>query len=268
MLAKPGKPWLNSPTFSSLESITSTVTLGVDSLETFSGRFVAAMNGEPQGAYITFASADLLFETLTQRRWNILRLMIGVGSLSLRELARRAGYSTQTVQRDAAALLNVVGVLECNADGTIDFPYDAVHVDFMLTANWFPWPAHLMAARSQNSRPRNFGSCRVRKRSVAVAGHRILHVCRVSCPALSAHKFLCERFQKPRISARSDDGCRLLVEYLRRGLEQEADQLIDPGDDQLNVVPHPRRAPSAPANHRCGHADPDTKTTFAPFFWM
>jgi predicted transcriptional regulator len=112
----------------------STVTLGVDSLEAFSGRFVAAMNGEPQGAYITFASADLLFETLTQRRWNILRLMTGAGPLSLRELARRAGYSTQTVQRDAAALLNV-GVLERNADGTIDFPYDAVHVDFILSAN-------------------------------------------------------------------------------------------------------------------------------------
>ncbi|MFM0216248.1 HVO_A0114 family putative DNA-binding protein [Paraburkholderia caledonica] len=134
MLAKSGKRWLNSPTFSSLESVMSTVTLGVDSLETFSGRFVAAMNGEPQGIYITFASADLLFETLTQRRWHILRLMTGAGPLSVRELARRAGYSTQTVQRDATALLNV-GILERNADGTIDFPYDAVHVDFLLTAN-------------------------------------------------------------------------------------------------------------------------------------
>ncbi|MGF6972345.1 hypothetical protein QFZ94_000772 [Paraburkholderia sp. JPY465] len=30
-------------------------------------------------------------------------------------------------------LLNA-GVLDRNADGTIEFPYDAVHVDFMITA--------------------------------------------------------------------------------------------------------------------------------------
>jgi predicted transcriptional regulator len=111
-----------------------TVTLGVDSLETVSGRFVAAMKGEPQGAYITFASADLLLQTLTPRRWSILRSMTGAGPLSLRALARRAGCNARTAQRDVEALLDV-GVLERKADGTLEFPYDAMHVDFMLTAN-------------------------------------------------------------------------------------------------------------------------------------
>jgi predicted transcriptional regulator len=111
-----------------------TVTLGVGSLETVSGSFVAAMKGEPQGAYITFASADLLLQTLTLQRWSILRSMTGAGPLSLRAVARRAGCDARTAQRDVEALLNV-GVLERNADGTIEFPYDAVHVDFMLTAN-------------------------------------------------------------------------------------------------------------------------------------
>lgn len=111
-----------------------TVTLGVGSLDTVSSRFVAAMHGEPQGAYITFTSADLLLQTLTQQRWRILRSMTGAGPLSLRALARLAGYNARTVQRDVEALVNV-GVLDRNADGTVEFPYDAVHVDFMLTAN-------------------------------------------------------------------------------------------------------------------------------------
>ncbi|MGF6776033.1 transcriptional regulator [Paraburkholderia sp. GAS334] len=112
----------------------STVTLGVDSHAAFSGRSIAAMKGKAQGAYITFASADILFQTLTQRRWNVLRIMTGAGPLSLRELARRAGCDARTAQRDVEVLLNA-GVLERNAEGTVQFPYDAVHVDFMLTAN-------------------------------------------------------------------------------------------------------------------------------------
>jgi predicted transcriptional regulator len=98
----------------------------VDSHEAFSGRFIAAMKGEPQGAYITFASADMLFQTLTQRRLKVLRIMTGAGPLSLRELARRAGYDARTAQRDVEALLNV-GVLERNAEGTVQFPYDERH---------------------------------------------------------------------------------------------------------------------------------------------
>lgn len=111
-----------------------TVTMGVGSLETVSRRFVAAMKDESRGAYITFASADLLFQTLTQRRWDILRSMIGAGPLSVQEIAHRTGHAARTVQRDIKTLLNV-GVLERNDDGTIEFPYDAVHVDFMLNAN-------------------------------------------------------------------------------------------------------------------------------------
>lgn len=106
----------------------STVTLGVDTSETVSNRFVA---GEPQGAYITFASADLLFRTLTPRRWNILRSMTGAGPLSIAELTRHARSNARTVRRDVEALLDV-GVLERHADGTVVFPYDAVHVDFLL----------------------------------------------------------------------------------------------------------------------------------------
>src|ERR1700732_474049 len=110
-----------------------TVTLGVASQEAFSTRFVAAMKGEAQGAFITFESSELLLQTLTQLRWNIIKAMTGAGPLSLREVARRVDRDVKRVHDDVHALLDV-GVLERNTDGSIEFPYDAVPVDFILKA--------------------------------------------------------------------------------------------------------------------------------------
>jgi predicted transcriptional regulator len=108
-----------------------TVTLSVSSQDAFSARFVAAMKGKAQGAFIAFESAELLFQTLTQLRWNIIMAMTGAGPLSIREVARRVGRDVKRVHDDVHALL-VVGVLERTDDGSIEFPYDAVHVDFTL----------------------------------------------------------------------------------------------------------------------------------------
>jgi predicted transcriptional regulator len=116
-----------------------TVTLGVDSRDAVSARFGAAMKGEAQGTFITFETPALLFQTLTPARWAVMQMMMGAGPLTVRELARRADRDTQSVQRDVLALLDT-GVLEGNADSTIEFPYDAVHVDFMLTAGGMPAP--------------------------------------------------------------------------------------------------------------------------------
>ncbi|MGT2477348.1 HVO_A0114 family putative DNA-binding protein [Paraburkholderia terrae] len=108
-----------------------TVTLGVSSREEISARFVAAFKGNAQGAHISFASHELLFQTLTPLRWSLIRAVIGAGPLSIREIARRVARDVKGVHRDVHALLNV-GILERNADGTIEFPYDVVHVDFVL----------------------------------------------------------------------------------------------------------------------------------------
>lgn len=110
-----------------------TVTLGVASRDAVTKRFLAAMNGKTQGAFITFESPELLFQTLTQLRWNIIQTLTGAGPLSIREISRRVDRDVKAVHRDVHALLNA-GVLERNADGAIEFPYDAVHVDFMLKA--------------------------------------------------------------------------------------------------------------------------------------
>lgn len=56
-----------------------TVTLGIASHDAMTQSFAAAMRGEEQGQFISFDTVELLFQTLTETRWNLLRVMIGVG---------------------------------------------------------------------------------------------------------------------------------------------------------------------------------------------
>lgn len=107
-----------------------TVTLGVSSVEETKRRMAAAFQGEAQGEVISFASAELLWKVLTAKRWEILCAMTGQGELPFREVARRVGRDVKAVHRDVTALINA-GVLDRVLGGVV-FPYDAVHVDFML----------------------------------------------------------------------------------------------------------------------------------------
>jgi len=108
-----------------------TVTLSVASREDVTGRALAAFEGQAQGAHISFASAELLWKTLTRKRWELLRAMTGQGAMSIREAARRVGRDVKAVHGDVHALINA-GVLD-RTEGGVEFPYDAVHVDFTLT---------------------------------------------------------------------------------------------------------------------------------------
>ncbi len=110
-----------------------TVTIGIASLEDAKRRFKAAMNGEPQGAFISFSTQELLWKALTQKRWQILNAMMGAGELTIREVARRVDRDVKAVHGDVTALLNS-GLLDKTDSGKVIFPYDAVHVDFMLRA--------------------------------------------------------------------------------------------------------------------------------------
>jgi hypothetical protein len=61
---------------------------------------------------------------------------IGVESLAAvmqRAAGRLIGQDIKTIHADVQALLNA-GVLEKNAAGRLKFPYDAIHVDFMIEA--------------------------------------------------------------------------------------------------------------------------------------
>jgi predicted transcriptional regulator len=52
--------------------------------------------------------------------------------VSIREAARRVNRDVRAVHSDVTVLINA-GILT-RKDGGIEFPYDAVHVDFMLKA--------------------------------------------------------------------------------------------------------------------------------------
>jgi predicted transcriptional regulator len=110
----------------------STVTIGVSSLDDVMRRTAAAFRGKRQGERISFASVELLWKTLTPRRWELIRAMAGQGPMSMRAAARLVGYDVKTIHGDVQALLQAE-ILEKDEAGHIIFPHDAVHVDFVIT---------------------------------------------------------------------------------------------------------------------------------------
>lgn len=108
-----------------------TVTLDVSSRENTNRRFLRAFDGESQGDIISFETPALLFKILSGKRWEVLNLMTGAGPMTIRELARRLGRDVKAVHGDVHALLNA-GILQKTDTGQIVFPFDALHVDFML----------------------------------------------------------------------------------------------------------------------------------------
>jgi len=61
----------------------------------------------------------------------LMRAIAGAGPLAIREIARRVGRDVKSVHGDVSALLKA-GVLDRADDGRIEFPYDEIHVDFVL----------------------------------------------------------------------------------------------------------------------------------------
>jgi predicted transcriptional regulator len=84
-------------------------------------------------ARISFATSELLWEVLTAKRWELLKVLCGAGPLSIREAARRIGRDVKAVHGDIMALLEA-GVLTRASDGRIEFPFNAVKVEFLLRA--------------------------------------------------------------------------------------------------------------------------------------
>lgn len=82
-------------------------------------------------AHIGFATPELLWQVLTAKRWQLLKAMCGAGPMSIREAARRVGRDVKAVHGDITALLNS-GLLDRTADGRVEFPFEAVKVEFML----------------------------------------------------------------------------------------------------------------------------------------
>ncbi|MCB8837257.1 transcriptional regulator [Aurantimonas sp. VKM B-3413] len=108
------------------------VTISVSTEDDVTRRMKAAFAGVPQGNHIRFATPELLWRTLTAKCWEILKAMTGQGPLSIREVARRVGRDVKAVHGDVTALVTA-GVIDRSEAG-VEFPYDAIHVDFTVEA--------------------------------------------------------------------------------------------------------------------------------------
>jgi predicted transcriptional regulator len=84
-------------------------------------------------ARVSFATPELLWEVLSAKRWELLKVLCGAGPVSIREAARLVGRDVKAVHSDITALLKA-GVLTRAADRRIEFPFDAVKVEFLLRA--------------------------------------------------------------------------------------------------------------------------------------
>ena len=110
-----------------------TVTIGVSSYQDMERRARRAFKGDKQGEFISFASLELLWKVLSPKRWEIVRAMAGAGPLAIREIARRVERDVKSVHGDVQSLLKA-GVLDRTDGGQIVFPYDEIHVDFVVRA--------------------------------------------------------------------------------------------------------------------------------------
>ncbi len=112
-----------------------TVILDVRSPKEAMSEFAQAWHTHKQhkSARISFASPELLWKVLTAKRWELLKALCGAGPVSIREAARRVERDVKGVHGDVVALLGA-GLLSRTEDGAIEFPYDAVKVEFLLRA--------------------------------------------------------------------------------------------------------------------------------------
>lgn len=90
--------------------------------------------GKPhRAARIGFATPELLWKVLSAKRWELLKALCGAGPVSIREAARRVQRDVKAVHSDVTALLSA-GLLNRTKTGGIEFPYEAVKVEFLLQA--------------------------------------------------------------------------------------------------------------------------------------
>ena len=112
-----------------------TVTIEVASRAQSDARFIRAVqSGQPQGAFNTFPNVEALWSTITAKRWKLVQALCGAGPMSVRAAARKVGRDVKRVHEDIQVLLHA-GILDRVPDGGVVFPFDAVHVDFMLRSS-------------------------------------------------------------------------------------------------------------------------------------
>lgn len=108
------------------------LTIGVSSIEETKQRMKAAFCSEADATpRYSFRTREDLLRTLSPNRWSLIEALTGAEPLGVRELARRVGRDVKGVHTDAQKLV-LCGLINKTDDGKLHFPYEVVHVDFML----------------------------------------------------------------------------------------------------------------------------------------
>ena len=112
-----------------------TVILDVRSPEEAMQDFVSVWkSGKAQkAARISFPTPELLWKVLTAKRWELLKALCGTGPVTVREAARLVNRDIKAVHTDLTALRKA-GVIDRTDSGQVEFPYEAIKVEFMLQA--------------------------------------------------------------------------------------------------------------------------------------
>ena len=114
-----------------MKTLTLDIRPSSESMANFSQAWKTGKGQKPDR--ISFASPELLWKVLTAKRWELLKAMCGAGPLTVREAARRVERDVKGVHTDLTALL-IAGVLSRADSGQLEFPYEAVKVEFLLHA--------------------------------------------------------------------------------------------------------------------------------------
>ncbi len=89
-------------------------------------------SGEYQGERLNFETPAVFFGKLTERRWNLVRLLQNEKPSGVREIARLIGRDVRRVHDDLQVLMEL-GLIE-RSDGLLTCPYRDIHVDMHLKA--------------------------------------------------------------------------------------------------------------------------------------
>jgi len=72
-------------------------------------------------------------ESIDRKRWELLKALCGAGPVSIREAARRVNRDVKGVHTDLTALMTA-GIVNRTETGGVEFPFEAVKVEFFLQA--------------------------------------------------------------------------------------------------------------------------------------
>jgi predicted transcriptional regulator len=113
-----------------------TLAIGIRTLEESRdeiSRLLARGQSDPVHRY-HFPSYDMMHKILAPNRMAIIRAMIGVGPVSIREVARRVGRDFKGVHSDVTTLRNN-GLLWKATDGNVVFPFRSLQFEYEVSEN-------------------------------------------------------------------------------------------------------------------------------------